>query len=811
MIKFLTLNSIERYALFSFFLWTSIFIISLWVNINHEKEKAYQLARSQARSSFEGVDSFRKWISRQGGIYVPIGNEINPSPFIQHLPDRDITSHTGKQLTLINTPYLLRKISESKQSFIDARISGVEPLNEKNLVDNWELKALQTFNDSNTEFCEIVDYKKKHHMRLIRPTRFEPSCGNCHKDKKYRNGEIIGGLTVSVPMDPYYENSNTAIEKVQQTHAAFWFLGLLGIGFTYNRQKKHDLKRRHHEDYLRRSSVVFNNLNDGVIITDPNIKTLAINNAFKEMTGFSLEETTENSTALLETEMFKQLKTIELIKILKYNDRWKGEVKFLNKNNALVSLKIVIKAVYSDKNILTNYIFICSDISEKKNFEKKLEHLAHHDHLTDLPNRLLLNSQLRDTLFHAERENKKTAVLFLDLDHFKKINDSLGHHTGDAILVEVTERLKCSIRKKDILTRHGGDEFILIMENIDSNNDIVVMAKKLIECINPEFNINNQSYYLGVSIGISVFPDHGNSISELIIKADLAMYKAKENGRNNFKFYTPELDSNFRDRIKIETDLHDAIKNNEFIFHYQPQVSLHNNQIVGVECLIRWQHPKLGLIYPGNFIDIAEETDLMVPIGLQVIDSACAQMSAWRKIGIDVGIMAINISGKQIVNEKLEVYVSQALKIHNLPPHTIELEITENYIMEQSEQSIDTLKKLRDSSVNISIDDFGTGYSSLNYLKKLPINKIKIDRSFINDIPSDPHDIAIIDAVIGISKSLNLKVIAEGIENKKQYDFLKKNGCDEYQGYYFSKPLPADEFELLFKNYNEIITYNTNN
>lgn len=800
LLKFLSLNSIERNILLILLVWTAIFTFSLWVNINHEKETVEQLAINEIRSNFEDIDTFRHWIASQGGIYVPVNDDIKPNQSLSHLAERDITTESGRLLTLVNTPYLLRQLTQKNQSSFSAHMTSLSPLNPTNKADDWERKALISFNEGNNEHCEIVDYKNEPHMRLIRPAKFEARCSSCHFDKQYKDGDVLGGLTVSVPVQPYFDESAIIINKLSFTHGALWFLGVSGIGLAFRSQRKHETKRRQNEDYLRQSSVAFNNLNEGLMITDSNMKTIVVNKAFTDITGYNLDELLGKYPSLLKTNFSDKDQHAKIIKALENTSQWQGEIEFFNKDSDSIPMHLSVNTVYDDENELTNYIFVYTDIRERKEFEQTLEHLAQHDHLTELPNRLLLQDRISHSIIQAQRKTKKVAILFLDLDHFKNINDSLGHHSGDSVLIQAAQRMEKTIRKGDTLARHGGDEFVIVMEDFDSNDDIALLARKLIACLEPEFSISGDNYYLGASIGISIYPDHGDSVPELISKADIAMYKAKADGRNDFKFYTPELDTNFRDRVKIETDLHNAINNNEFVLHYQPQVSIENNEITGVECLVRWQHPEQGLIPPDNFIHTAEEIDLMVPIGELIINMACTQMNEWLNKGIDIGIMAINISGKQITNVKLLDHVKNALEKYNIPSNRLELEVTENYIMHQGEQSINTLEKLRDSSVHISIDDFGTGYSSLSYLKKLPINKIKIDRSFVDGIPADPHDKAIINAVIAIGKSLNYKVIAEGVENKEQLNFLNNVGCDEYQGFYCSKALPAEELELILKD-----------
>lgn len=794
-----SLNYIEKYTLLALIVWTGIFVFSYITNLNNEKETVHQLAVNEIRSNFHDIDTFRGWISSHGGVYVPISEKVVPNPTIAHFPDRDIETTTGKQLTLINTPYLLKQLSSNDPVRFNAHMTGLNPINPANRPDEWETDALQLMINGKKEVCEIVEYNSAPHMRLIRPAVFNEKCASCHTDKTYKNGDVLGGLTVSVPMQPYFDKLSMITQELKTTHGILWFIGLTGILFVSRNQKKHEDKRKLNEDYLRQSSVAFNNLSDGLIITDTNMETIAVNNAFTEITGYEMNDLIDNDLTLLKLNNYGENEYSEIINSLEKQGQWQGEIEFISKDSNLNPFHLSINSVHDDNDVLTNYIFVYSDIRERKNFEQTLEYLAQHDHLTDLPNRMLLHDRISHAIVQAERHDKKVAIIFLDLDNFKNINDSVGHNTGDTVLIQAAQRLKKTIRKGDTLARHGGDEFIIVMEDFNSEQDISILCKKLLKSIKAKFLVNGESYFLGASIGISVYPDHGATVSDLISKADIAMYKAKADGKNDFKFYSTALNKKLLNRIKSETELHDAIKNKEFVLHYQPQVSIETNEIIGVECLVRWEHPTQGLIYPDNFIPAAEELDLMVPIGEIVFDKACAQMFDWHNRGIDVGIMAVNISGKQINNKKLHEYVTNVLHKYEIPSNRLELEITENYIMKQNEQSVNALEELRNSSVHISIDDFGTGYSSLSYLKKLPINKIKIDRTFVEGVPADPHDKAIINAVVAIGKSLNYKVIAEGVETAEQLKFLAEVGCDEYQGFFCSKALPAREFENMLR------------
>lgn len=380
-------------------------------------------------------------------------------------------------------------------------------------------------------------------MRLLKPVRFKSGCETCHTGNNYKNGDVLGGLTLSVPMQPYYDMTTTTINKLAINHALVWLLGLSGLGVLYRHEKNHDLSRKEIEKHLRQSSVAFSNLAEGVVITDSQLGVIAVNNAFTEITAYSQYEMIEQSGLFLKSEYFEQDQYHDFQTALKNDIKWEGEILYPDKSDKLIPVKLSASTVKDEENSLSNYIFVFSDISERKCLEKSLEHLAQHDHLTNLPNRMLLNDRLEHAMARAERETRKLAVLFLDLDDFKKINDSMGHDIGDKILNQIAIRLKATVRKGDTLARYGGDEFIVVMEEIDTNDDAASLAEKLIACVNPDFIINDEKYNLGVSIGISLFPEHANTISELISNADKAMYCAKNEGRNTSLFYSPELKS----------------------------------------------------------------------------------------------------------------------------------------------------------------------------------------------------------------------------------------------------------------------------
>lgn len=444
-------------------------------------------------------------------------------------------------------------------------------------------------------------------------------------------------------------------------------------------------------------------------------------------------------------------------------------------------------------------LVVTKDITEQKNIEKRIEFMAHHDTLTGLPNRLLLKDRTNQILANAKRFNKKVAFLFIDLDGFKTINDSLGHTVGDIVLKMVSQRLQSCVRASDTLSRQGGDEFILILPDINELYEVSAIANKLLKQFHKVFDVKNQQLSTTSSIGISMYPEHGTTFEELLQNADVAMYKAKENGKNTYCFFTQQMKHNQVGIFKMRNDLKEAIENKEFILHYQPQIDLVENKIIGAEALIRWEHPLLGMIPPMNFISIAESCGLIVQIGEWVIQEACRQAAIWNNEGKKI-VVAVNVSAIQFKRGNLIDVVKNALEISGLDPKYLELELTESILISDTENVLQTVKAIKELGVLLSIDDFGTGYSSLSYLKRFAVDKLKIDQSFVRDIVQDKDDATIVKTIIQMAKSFNLKSIAEGVENDEVLNLLHEFGCDEVQGYHFAKPMIVEEFENYYSN-----------
>lgn len=522
------------------------------------------------------------------------------------------------------------------------------------------------------------------------------------------------------------------------------------------------------------------------------------NPAAEKLLGWQEEEVLNKTNPLFSedtnAEEFRNLLGL----LLQGNALTDVEIKRVRKDGATIDLSLSITLLYDKQGDIRGGVALFADITKRKQAEHMIKKMAYFDSLTDLPNRTLFHDRLTQAINQAKRTKNPIAVLFLDLDRFKIINDSLGHTAGDQLLQEVSKRLLTCIREGDTVSRQGGDEFTMLLPNTTHSGAIKV-ARRIIELISHPMEINGHEILVTPSIGISMYPDHGEDVESLLKNADTAMYHAKDLGKNNFQLYSSKLDQQVLERLTLENELRKALERKEFVLHYQPLIQIDSNKMIGVESLIRWHHPLLGVISPTKFIPLAEETGLIVPIGEWIIHTACAQNKAWQEKGYPPLKVSVNLSGRQFKEPDLVHTISDILNITGLDPQYLELEITENISMNDVNYTIQALQELKALGLRISIDDFGTGYSSLNYLKKFPIDTLKIDQSFVRDIHMDRDDAAIVKAIMAMAFSLDLNVIAEGVETIEQLLFLVNQRCPEAQGYYFNKPLSSDELEGLLK------------
>ena len=543
--------------------------------------------------------------------------------------------------------------------------------------------------------------------------------------------------------------------------------------------------RRATENTLQMAAQVFENSRDAIAITDREHRVLAVNQAFAEITGFAPADIVGAALPQLRTGEHEPTFYQQIWDYVAANDHWEGEVWSVRASGEEYPVWVALTAIRDSADQVINYMAILSDITDRKRVEEHTRHLAEHDFLTDLPNRVLFLDRLHQALAAARRKQARVAVMFLDLDRFKGINDSFGHHVGDAVLKEVAARLTGCVRGVDTVSRQGGDEFVVILADIGGVDQAAHVANSVMAAVARPVKFDGHTVSLSVSIGISIYPTDGEDLDTLLKHADVAMYHAKQNGRNAFSFFDAAMNAHVIERVQMENMLREALANDEFELAYQPEVNIASGLTIGVEALIRWRHPQRGLLLPDQFIKVAEECGLMVPIGDWVLRQACIQARVWRDKGFPV-VVAVNLSTDQFMHNNLVHSVDAALRESGLAPEFLDLEITEGVIMNGDAAIIETVNALRRRGVQLTIDDFGTGYSSLSYLRRFPLSKLKIDRSFVDDITRMPSDAAIIPAIIAVARSLKLRVIAEGVETEEQLRFLQQHGCDEYQGYYAS-------------------------
>ena len=551
------------------------------------------------------------------------------------------------------------------------------------------------------------------------------------------------------------------------------------------------------ETRLKQTAAVFDNTMEGVMITDPGGHIVAVNPALQRITGYDEAELLGQRPNLLRSNRHDNAFYAGMWATIREHGHWQGEVWNRRKNGELYAQLLSISAVRDDAGQVTHYVAICADISHMKQFEASLERLAHYDVLTDLPNRLLLQSRLAHAIERARRDNHAVAVLFFDLDRFKTINDTLGHPAGDALLQGFAERLRKRVREEDTIARLGGDEFVVVLEQVRQADQAAHVAQDILDLLVEPFTLpSGHEVYVGSSIGIAMYPDDGVCAEDLLKNADAAMYQAKEQGRGAFRFYTAALTEAANLRLHLETELRLALRNRQFILHYQ---TLHDGDArpVGLEALVRWRHPREGMIPPGRFIPVAEDSGLIVELGEWVLREACSQAVLWRQAGLPALPMSINVSPRQLRQPDLVQQVAAIVRETGMDPRLLELEITESALMDNTSRAEAMLMELRALGIRIAIDDFGTGYSSLAYLKRFPVDRLKIDQSFVRDIPSDRNDMAIAATVIAMGRNLGLEVLAEGVETPAQLDFLREQGCALFQGYLFNRPAAGEAIPAL--------------
>ncbi len=668
-------------------IWTVIIISSLSWNYNSERRQAVELASNVAHAHFNRDTAFRRWGSSHGGVYVPTDERTLPNSYLSHLPERDITTPSGRELTLMNPAYMLSQITHDSNDYFVAigRITAFPEklINPINMPDQWELKALDLLEKGANKVEEVVNVNDVSHFRLMKPVFFEDNCLQCHLSQNYKTGDFSGGIGVAVSMMPYIEAQKESLFFLYVSYAFFWVTGLVSLFYFFKQAKAHELDQ---------------------IQTEEKIMTLAL-----------------------------------------------------------------------------------------------------FDELTELPNRRLLQDRLDQAMLASTRSEMFCALLFIDLDKFKIVNDTFGHDMGDMLLKEVAIRLSTCIRSEDTVARIGGDEFVVLLKNLGLNRENAAIkteavGTKILAALNESYQFDDIAYNITPSIGSTLFKGRLNSFSELLKQSDFAMYKAKKTGQSKLCFFDAKMESAIQKRALLEKDIRKAIEEKQFMLYYQIQVD-HENHRKGAEILVRWQHPEYGLVLPAEFIPLAEESELIVTLGYWIFETACIQQVTWASKSEMADLtISVNVSVKQFNQPDFVDQVLAIIKKTGANPLQLKMELTESLLISNKEDTIKKMTTLKAAGIGFSLDDFGTGFSSLSYLKRLPLDWLKIDRAFIQDVLSHKNDAAIVKTIISLAQNLGLEVIAEGVETTPQKEFLTKAGCFNYQGYLFGRPMPPKELEQLVIN-----------
>ncbi len=666
---------LSRLTITAFLVWT-LFMLALVVWISWEvDDQAIRMAYKEAVANFNKDQAFRIWATGHGGVYVPVTEDTQPSPYLAHIPERDITTPSGRALTLMNPAYMLRQMMDQYSDLygVKGRITSLTPLNPGNAPDPWERAALQAFEDGRTqEVFEVTEIDGEPYLRLIRPMTVGKGCLFCHGHQGYNVGDVRGGVGVYVPLAEYYSAAESSKATMRFSFGGIWLLGMAGIG-------------------------------------------------------------------------------------------WIGRHGRLR-------------------------------LEERKTFEQQIWHQANFDPLTRLANRNLFQDRLQLAIAQAAREGSQLALMFIDLDRFKDVNDTQGHHIGDELLIHAADRLRACVRASDTVARMGGDEFVVVIEGVERVEDVAAVGRKILKELSIPFQLGRNVIHLSASIGITIYPEDGNSSLTLLKNADTAMYQAKEDGRNTYRFFNWDMTRRARERVALENDLRVAMVEGQLSLNFQPIVEVANGRCVGAEALLRWQHPQRGWIPPEQFIPLAEDSGLIVPIGNWVLENAVEHWERWRAAGGRYLHLNLNVSTLQCRSKEFPAKIDQLLADHPELMGWLTLEITESLFIGAGDEVVDLLAGLRARGLYLSVDDFGTGYSSLSYLKRFPLDELKIDRSFVSDLPHNEDDAAVCEAIIDMSHRLGLSVVAEGVEKASQLDFLRGRGCELAQGFYIGRPMAAEEF-----------------
>ncbi len=801
----------SRYLL-ALLAWTLLLGASLAWNLAQLASGTQQKAISALRATLAKDIAFRNWIGKHGGVYVPPSADTPANPYLR-VPERDIETPGGKALTLINPAYALRLLQQgfANDMGIVSRLTSRKLLNPANAPDDWERQALQVLENGAGEVLAADDIGGQPHLRLMLPLPVTEECLGCHAGQGYRIGDVRGGLAAALPLKPFHAAERGHRNGLLLSHGIIWLAGLLGMLGVYRRQRRAAARQQRTQLKLLQLSQAIEQSPISIFVTDLDGNIEYVNTAFVNNTGYARTDVIGRNPRLLNAGKTPAAVYQELWQRLARGETWEGELVNRRKNGSEYVEWGRISPLRDDGGRVTRYLAVMEDITRRKKAEEEVTLLAFYDHLTHLPNRRLMMDRLAQAMAGCGRGPRQGALMLIDLDDFKTLNDTQGHAVGDELLREMAARLQASIRDGDTVARLGGDEFVVILKDLDEGPAGAVQAEAVAgklqawlrqPCLlaDPNAGGERRPYHCTASIGICLFGGQPVAADELLKRADTAMYRAKAAGRDTLRFFDPEMQTSVAARAALEVALRKAITGEQFLLHYQPQVDA-DGRLTGAEVLLRWRHPERGLVPPGEFIPLAEESGLILPIGHWVLQLACQQLALWARHPATAGLsLAVNVSARQLSLPNLVEQVLALLDQTGAPAGRLKLELTESILLDNTSDIVAKMAALKARGVSFSLDDFGTGYSSLAYLKRLPLDQLKIDKSFVRDVLDDPNDAAIARTIVALGHSLGLSVIAEGVENAAQRDFLASQGCHHYQGFHFSRPLPLAEFERLIES-----------
>ncbi len=796
----------RRYWLLPIILWGGLAGASLGWNWVQVDKHLHEIAADRARFIFKMIESVRLWNARHGGLYARVDETTQPNPHLE-IPERDITAPSGKPLTLINPAYMTRQLAGVVDELTDVliHITSLDPINPGNAAEPWEREALASFvRDAELrEIAEFFNDGQKTGFRYMAPLITQQACLQCHK--QYQVGDIRGGVSISFSPGPLLAPLNAQYLNLVMIHLGTWLL-LSALTWFFLQRFRHqmlqlDAEREHQETLVRQrteqlqlAASVFTHAREGIMITAADGTIIEVNDAFSRITGYGRDDVLGVNPRILNSGRQDPTFYAAMWRALVEDGRWAGEVWNRRKDGEVYAEMLTISAVHNAGGKTQHYVALFSDITAQKEHQKQLERIAHYDALTGLPNRVLLGDRLHQAMTQAQRRGQLLAVIYLDLDGFKAINDGQGHEVGDQLLVAVAARMQAALREGDTIARLGGDEFVAVLVDLaDIHACVAVLTRLLVAAAQP-LHAGPRVLKVSASLGVTFYPQDEEVVADQLLRqADQAMYQAKLSGKNRYHIFDAEHDRSVRGYHESLERIRLALTRGELVLHYQPKVNMRTGQVVGAEALIRWQHPNRGLLPPAAFLPVLVDHPLAIELGEWVIDTVLGQIERWHAANFDIPV-SVNIGAIQLQQKDFIARLRGLLAAHpGVNPADVELEVLETSALEDVDHISEVMRACLELGVTFALDDFGTGYSSLTYLKRLPARQLKIDKSFVRDMLEDPEDLAILQGVLGLAAAFRREVIAEGVESVQHGEMLLQFGCDLAQGYAIAPAMPAAE------------------